>query len=491
MAADHVVQQLLFAAVDEHAGLDEHAPDRRILHLGTGRHQCSLVVLRHRFEAHLQEVALDRRQVVQQPGKAVTQRALPALWWGQDVAGQYRQVDHRLGVVAALLLVAVQQFLARQALDYQSQFPGEVAGIAHAAVVTLALPHRHDVGGVPGENDTFDAELASQASVVGIDALADQFDAVRVRQHLGQQLAHVLRPAQLLFGLTGHHHEFESAHAVWQCCRDIGTYRVAAQVDVGRGQWIVGDVDDDPLVGRGLALKGNAQGTTDKAVAAVASDRVAGPHVLAALRSVQLDADPIGILAAADQITREQHLHIGETRQALVKYRIDLGLDEGIATGPAELVGHWLDIGEAAALGGQEAHRVPRRGVRQDLVHQADRLDGAQGFVIDADGARVVDQLVELLDHQDLDAGLAQVVGNGQSHGARAHHHHVGVVLGSLSVVGSIGVHCFHGSHRVDQSGEARHAGKWASRSRPAAWWEVTGKKIQACWRYPASDQDG
>ncbi|MOA07639.1 hypothetical protein D3C78_1273460 [compost metagenome] len=164
-----------------------------------------------------------------------------------------------------------------------------------------------------------------------------------------------------------------------------------------------------------------------------------------------------------------------------MKYRIDLGLDEGIATGPAELVGHRLDIGEAAAIGGQEAHGVPRRGVRQDLVHQADGLDGAQGFVIDADGTRVVDQLVELLDHQNLDAGLAQVVSNGQSYGARAYHHHVGVVLGRLSVVGSIGVHCFHGSHRVDHSCEARHAGKRASRSQPAAWWEVTGKSVRKC----------
>ena len=111
---------------------------------------------------------------------------MPAFRRRQDVAGGDRQVDHRFGVIAPLLLVAVQQRLSGFAVHHQRQLPGQVKGVAHTAVVALPLPHRHDVRRVARQQYAIDAKAFGDARVVGVDALANQLDVIRVRQHLAQ-----------------------------------------------------------------------------------------------------------------------------------------------------------------------------------------------------------------------------------------------------------------------------------------------------------------
>ena len=84
-------------------------------------------------------------------------------------------------MVATLLLVAVKQRLSRFAVDHQRQLPRQVEGVAHATVVSLALPDRHDVRGVAGQQHPVNAKALGKARVMGVDPLADQFDAIRVR----------------------------------------------------------------------------------------------------------------------------------------------------------------------------------------------------------------------------------------------------------------------------------------------------------------------
>ena len=350
------------------------------------------------------------------------------------MAGQNRQVDHRLGMITAFHFIGIQQLFAGLTLYHQRHFPGQVEGIPHTAVVTLALPYRHDVGRIARQHNPALAELAGQACVVGVHAATDQVYVVGVRDHFFQQLAHVFRLVQLLFGFTRHHHEFETADAVGQRGRNVRALGVSTQVDVRRGQRVVGDIHHNPLVRCGLTVKTDTQVAAYIAVAAVAGDQVIGTNgFFFAFRRIGHQGDPAAVLGELLDITGEQHLHVAEAAQALVKHGIYLGLDEGVPTRPTEFIGHRLDISKAAALGGQKAHGMVRCSVRQHFVDQPDGLDGTQGLVVDTNGTGVIDQLVQLLDDKNVHACLAEIVGDGQAHGACAQNcYFTGIIVGLL-----------------------------------------------------------
>ena len=197
-------------------------------------------------------------------------------------------------------------------------------------------------------------------------------------------------------------------------------------VDVRRAERVVAHVDDDPLIGFGSAFVGHVECAAHKAVAAVAGHQIARGHVaLAAVVALHRDLHARVVLRELLQLMAEQHLHMRETLEALIKNLVHLRLDEGVAARPAELVGAWFDRCEALAARGVETHPVIGGDVRLYLLGQASGLQRAQRFVVDADGARVVDHLVELFDDQHLHASKAQRVGDGQADRACADDDHV------------------------------------------------------------------
>ncbi len=72
--------------------------------------------------------------------------------------------------------------------------------------------------------------------------------------------------------------------------------------------------------------------------------------------------------------------------------------------------------------------------MRQQRIGQADRLEHPQGLVIQADGAGVVDDLVQLLDQHDAHALQAKDIGDHQPDGAGADDGDVGVQILRTSV---------------------------------------------------------
>lgn len=100
---------------------------------------------------------------------------------------------------AAFLLVAVEQPGAGLALDHHRELPGQVARVAHAAVVALTLPHRHDVRGIAGRRMRPTQRAAERALWVG--------RGVEHRQHrppVGQRLAERLQRVDLKRHGLGH-----------------------------------------------------------------------------------------------------------------------------------------------------------------------------------------------------------------------------------------------------------------------------------------------
>ena len=102
---------------------------------------------------------------------------------------------------------------------------------------------------------------------------------------------------------------------------------------------------------------------------------------------------PVGVLDDVLDQVAEAHVDVG-TGQALVQCLVDLGLDEAVLAVPAEFPGLRVVDHDDLAGAVDQSHDVLRGGVRQHGVHQAHGLDGAQGLVVKAHAARVVDEFV-------------------------------------------------------------------------------------------------
>ena len=120
---------------------------------------------------------------------------------------------------------------------------------------------------------------------------------------------------------------------------------------------------------------------------------------------------------------------MGKTLQSFIHDGIHLRLNKRVTPRPAKLIGHRLDIGETAPFRRQKTHRVPRCGMRENMVHQPDALHRAQRFIVDADSPRVINQRLEFFDNQYADAHLTKVVGHHQADRARAGDRDLGGML--------------------------------------------------------------
>ena len=188
--ADDVVEQDVLRSRVSTRGWMNSVPVRRTRAAAAWLdvHDGALVVAGHRLEPHLQHVALERRHDRRRANHPVAQARNAAVGRRDDPTDHGRQVDHGAGVLAPLDVVGVQQRVAGLSVDHRGQLPAEVGRVADAAVVALALPHRHQVRGVAGQQHAALAERAGDAGVVGVHPVPDDVDPVRVRHEARQQL---------------------------------------------------------------------------------------------------------------------------------------------------------------------------------------------------------------------------------------------------------------------------------------------------------------
>ena len=293
----------------------------------------ALLIARHGFETHLRKILLHRGNSIQRQHHGVTHLGCGMTLRRKNVSRNFRQVNHAAGMAAALLFVTVKQAGARLAFDNHCQLPCKIAGIAHAAVVALSLPDRHDVRGISRQQNTVHTKLIRQTGVVGVDALTDVIHLVRVCHHLAHQLGQVLRLGEFLLGFAGHDHEFKATNSVRQCCRDIGALGIAVHADMRRAQRVIAHVNHNPLVGLGPAFKADVQRAANHAVATVA-----GHHVFSRQRA-HLTTSTFNFCTHARvclgellKLLAQQHLNLGKALKPLVEDGIDLRLNERVAT---------------------------------------------------------------------------------------------------------------------------------------------------------------
>ena len=92
-----------------------------------------------------------------------------------QAAHELGQVDHRLGMGLALLVIGVQQRSRGLAAQDPGEFPGQVGDIAQSGNQALADEGGDDVRSVPGEEDAALAEAVAAARVESIHSLAFDF----------------------------------------------------------------------------------------------------------------------------------------------------------------------------------------------------------------------------------------------------------------------------------------------------------------------------
>lgn len=78
----------------------------------------------------------------------------------------------------------------------------------------------------------------------------------------------------------------------------------------------------------------------------------------------------------------EEDIDVSETAQAVGKLAVHFRLNEAVLAFPSEFIGLRIIDDDALDSAIDQTHDVLRGGVRADLIHQADALDGAQGLVI-------------------------------------------------------------------------------------------------------------
>ena len=218
--------------------------------------------------------------------------------------------------------------------------------------------------------------------------------------------------------------EFEPTDAVRQPDGRVAAVRIAPEDRMRRADRIVRDIDHEAVRGAGLALERDAESLASGRRAALCGDDPA--RALDDLAVGERGDHAIRPLDEVDDLRAEAHATLGKRSRPSEQDPVDQWLHEAVAPRPAELACGRVHLRQDEPVAVDHVDLLVRDGVRQHLVDNAGSLHRPERLVVDADGARVVDELVALLHHEDADAVLTEQVRQRQAHGACADDEDVG-----------------------------------------------------------------
>ena len=350
--------------------------------------------------------------------------------------GRRRHELGALGAVAqvlvrgihALAAIAVQQPLARQALDDVGQLPGQVVGVVDAGVGTAHAKNRHQVGGVTGQQHALVAVVRQGQRIGFVDAGPDRVPG-RGFAHHGQQALHA---RQHVLGGDGGVRVFavlqlvvDTPDIVGLLVHQHGRSAVAVRVKVGQALGRAAafhlDIDDDVAAFVAGALQLQTQRVAHKTAAPVGGHHPVGVHGVVALGGAHLqggavvtalDTGELVLPANLDQIRAlfagvEQELLDAVLRQVHHRRQLLVGV-----LGHQKVQHFLVAVVAAAARPGQAF--VQKAGQRAQALHNL------QAAARDADGAAAKADRVIGLQHHHGHAVVGQAQGRAIAHGAAA-----------------------------------------------------------------------
>ncbi len=239
-------------------------PDGRLPREGPRRER-RIGVRPRRAQGSAPQVTVGEQRVVaaRRAGDVGTQAPAAAQQRKDLVGGAQPCGDHR----TPLLLVTVEQRLARPVVPGQGQLPGEVVGVPQPLLQALRAQRAQEMGRVPGEEHTAHPPAAGQSVVDGVDAGVEEF--VRRSHPLGpagegltDAVHQEFRSDQVL---PGRQQPVQAPHTVRQRAADDlsrrGTGRTPGRHPVE--QRLVGPREFRAQRGDGVSFHRGAAGETD------------------------------------------------------------------------------------------------------------------------------------------------------------------------------------------------------------------------------------
>ncbi|CAB3927256.1 hypothetical protein LMG26858_05992 [Achromobacter anxifer] len=360
-------------------------------------------------------------------------------------AARLADVLHRR--VLALQAVAVEQGVARAALQQQRQLPAQVVGVLDAAVAAARAERRDQMRRVAREQHVAVAQAVQAFVAVGPDAMPGDVEFHAFAQQVPDALAHgrvgggrgrVLVRTQL---------EVQAPGVVGHLVAPDGAAVVAAGVQPGPAFFRPGrvaqhDVDDDPAVlGLVVHARTQAQHAAHRALGAVAGNhplRAAGVGAVGRLhlqgrRAAGLRLDPGDAVQPAQLGQRLAHQRVDQEGLQVVLLQVDEAVVAHVGLVLQGERGHRHVAAQHAAH--VPAHALADHGIGHSQavedVQRALRPDhAARGQAAHADGVVVVQ-------HDHRNAAAHQIQGQRQAGQSGPHDgHRVRIAAGAVHFLG-------------------------------------------------------
>ena len=316
---------------------------------------------------------------------------------------------------SALGLIACQQGFRVGGVQRFVQFPAEVMGIAQPAIHPLAGEGRRQMRRVAGKENAPVAPAFRHPGVKGIDLLAtDRF--ICIRADHSQKFPRKFRRFGLLDRFAPVQLEFIAADSGGAGQGDAGALRPAE--DLGVETAVAGglEVKDQPGLFEGRSHHLDPQVLAHEGPAAITGNQVSGGHLLlGAIRMCQGCLDLVRSLRHRGQFGPEQVSHRFMAGHRPAQQSHEIRLLKGIALVKTVILGKRLDGGKDVSLRTAIDRAIAADTEAGDLLMQADRLQGAQGFVVDRHRPRFAHDVPAFFDKQGGDPHVTQNIGQQQS----------------------------------------------------------------------------
>jgi len=373
--------------------------------------ECTGLEARLRFVAHLRDIVACGGVDPEQPKTSAYRKSLPSRTRHHDPTHFESEIYHGARVRFAFDLIAVEQRERCLAADDSGCLPREIVGVADAAVHALAREGRCQMRRIAEEVDTTLAPAPRQPGMKRVDALAAQL-AVSIRAMIGKQVADEFFPRDLIVPFVLFQHELVAPDAVGPGQRDAGARRIAVNFCMAEPVQCFKDIDNQPAFGKGGAVQFDAERLAGRRPRAIGrGHQLADDGQQTSFWLEDLGFDACAIVDKPLHRVAEHDPHMGKTKQTATQDGLQFRLLEGVAFFEAVIPGGWIDGCETVAPGVEIARAIPLGDHRLDLGRQSGRLDRAHGFIVDRDGARLIDRGRVAFDDNDIDAGLPQKIG--------------------------------------------------------------------------------
>lgn len=374
--------------------------------------------------------AAEQRRGAEGAQRGLEARALDAGPGHHEAAEAAGERGDVLDVWAAFFFVRIENGLAEPPLDDTRELEREVRGVAEAGREALSGEGGHDVRGVTGEEETSFSPLLGDEGAEAADGAAGDgrfCGAGPAELESRADFRIIIDPGAVV---TDGELNLDAAHGVRQGHGDRGVVGAASDGGVA-GFAAIDEVGDEPGVREYIAAHLDAGAGSRDAACAVAGDGPGGGEFdRAAVGVGGTDDDGVRGLMEGVDTDAAVEAEAGRAGDRVEQLLFDASLMDGDGVGVTAVSVALVEAEEGAVVrvevGADDLTRSSADAVFAEKIGEAAALPGAQGLVVERDGARVGRGLGAFLDEVDTQAQAREEDRGGEADWAGADDEHFG-----------------------------------------------------------------